>query len=72
MPAAVRSDDCISLFRTPSVSLVRTNPVVGFEDGIDHRPGGFHCVFPREQRTVASHGVAQKPLVGSFPSWPFI
>jgi hypothetical protein len=55
----------------PQVSLVRANPVVVFEDWIDHRPSGFHCVFPREECAVASHGVAQEPLVGSFLIWPF-
>jgi hypothetical protein len=58
MPAAIRSDDRISLFRTPGVSLVRANPVVIFEDRIDHGPSGFHRVLAREERTVAGHGVA--------------
>jgi hypothetical protein len=71
MPAAARSDDCIGSFRTPGVSPVRANAVVGFEDRIDHRPSGFHRVFPREQGTIASHGVAQESLVRSFLTRPF-
>ena len=45
--------------------------MVIFEDRFDHRPGSFDGVFTREKRTVSSHGVAQKPLVGWFFSWLF-
>jgi hypothetical protein len=71
MPAAIRGNDRISLFRTPSVSLVRANPVVNFEDRIDHRPSCFNRVLAREECAVAGHGVAQKPFVGRFLSGPF-
>jgi hypothetical protein len=71
MPAAARSDNRIGSFRTPSVPLVRANAVVGFENRIDYRPSGFYRVFPREECAVASHGVAQKPLVRSFLAWQF-
>jgi hypothetical protein len=70
MPAAVRGDDRIRLFRTPAAALVRTNPVMGFEDWIDHRPSSFHRIFPCEERAVAGHGIAQKSLVGRFLSRP--
>jgi len=40
--------------------------VVGLKDWIDHRPGGLDRVFTGEERSIAGHGVAQKPLVGRF------
>jgi hypothetical protein len=46
--------------------------MVILEDRIDHGPGGFNCVFAREERAVAGHGVAQKPLVGRFLSRLFL
>jgi len=66
MPPAVRSDDRISRFRTPRVSLVRADPVVTFEHWIDYSPSGFHGVFPREECAIAGHGVAQESFVRSF------
>ena len=70
MPAAARGDDRISLFRPPTASFVRPNAVMGFEDRIDYRPCGLNRVFPREERAVAGHGVAEKPLVGRFVARP--
>jgi hypothetical protein len=66
MPPAVRSNDRISRFRTPRVSLVRVDPVVTFEHWIDRSPSGFHSVFSREECAVAGHGVSQEPFVRSF------
>ena len=48
--------------------LIGANAVVCFQDWIDHRPGGLHCVLAGEERSIAGHGVAQKPLVGRFLS----
>ena len=42
--------------------------MVGLKDWIDHRPGGLNCVLTGEERSIAGHGVAQKPLVGRFLS----
>ena len=42
--------------------------MVCFQDWIDHRPGGLDCVLAGEERAIARHGVAQKPLVGRFLS----
>ena len=71
VPAAIRSDDRVSLFRPPSAALVGASPVVGLKDWIDHRPGGLYRVFTGEERSIAGHGVAQKPLVGRFLCRPF-
>ena len=38
------------------------------KDRLDHRPGGLNRVLTSEERAVASHGVAQQPLVGRFLS----
>ena len=45
--------------------------MVCFQDWIDHRPGGLDCVLAGEERAIAGHGVAQKPLVGRFLSRSF-
>ena len=63
MPTAVGGDDRVSVFRTPTATMVRANLVVGLEDGIDRFPGGFHGIFAGEQRSVAGHGVAQEQFV---------
>ena len=47
---------------------VGSNPVVRLKDWIDHRPGGLDRVLTGEERSIAGHGVAQKPLVGRFLS----
>ena len=47
---------------------VRSNPVVRLEDWTDHRPRGLDRVLTGEERSIAVHGVAQKPLVGHFLS----
>ena len=39
------------------------------QDWIDYRPSGLDCVLTGEERSIADHGVAAKPLVGSFLSW---
>jgi hypothetical protein len=51
---------------------VRVNPKVVLEDWIDHRPGGLNRILTAEKRTVAGHGVAQKPLVRLLLSRPLI
>src|SRR5579864_6425627 len=66
MPIAAGSDDRARLFGPPATALVGANPVVGLKDGIDHRPGGLDRIFTCEERSVAVHGVAQKPFVGHF------
>ena len=71
MPTSVRSDDRVSLFRPPSAAPIGTNAVVCFQDWIDHRPGGLDCVLAGEERSIAGHGVTQKPLVGRFLSRSF-
>ena len=68
VPTAVRSDDRVSLFRPPTAALVGASPVVRFKDRLDHRPGGLDRVLAGEERSIAGHGVAQKPLVGRFLS----
>ena len=68
MPATVRCDQDISLFRPPSAALVGKRSEVGLKDWLDHRPGGLDRVFTGEERAVAGHGVAQEPLVGRFLS----
>jgi hypothetical protein len=40
--------------------------VVGLKDWIDHGPGGLNCVLTGKKRSIADHGVAQKPLVRRF------
>jgi hypothetical protein len=69
VPTAVRSNDRVSLFRPPTAAPVGTNVVVCFQDWIDHCPGGLHRVPTGEERAIARHGVAQKPLIGRFFSW---
>ena len=44
---------------------------MGFNDWVDHRPGSLNRVLTGEERPVADHGVAQKPLVGRILSRPF-
>ena len=39
---------------------------MGLQDWINHSPGSFHRVLTGEERSVAGHGVAQKPLVRRF------
>ena len=36
------------------------------KDWVDYRPGSLNRVLAGEQRSVADHGVGQKPLVGRF------
>src|SRR5579862_365978 len=66
VPTAVGGDDGVSLFRAPATALVGANPMVGFKDGIDHRPSGLNRIFTGEERAIAVHGVTQKPVVGQF------
>jgi hypothetical protein len=70
MPTAVRRDDRVSLLRPPGVAFVQANAVMVLEDRIDHNPRGLNRIFSREERAVAGHGVAEKPLVGRFVSRP--
>ncbi len=42
--------------------------MVRLEDWIDHRPRGLDRVLTGEERSIAVHRVAQKPLVGHFLS----
>ena len=44
---------------------------MGLEDRIDNYPRGLNRIFAREERTVAGHGVAKKPLVGGLVARPF-
>src|SRR6266481_4667596 len=64
VPAAVRHDERVGLFRSPRTLLVRDRPGMGREDGIDGPPGCFDRVPSREERAVTAHGVAQQALVG--------
>ena len=68
MPKAVFHDQGVGLFRSPSARLVRASRVAGHENWLDNRPGGLNGVLAGEERTVAGHGVTQKPLVGRFLS----
>src|ERR1035441_5950631 len=45
--------------------------MVRFKDWLDHRPGCLDRVLACEERPIASHGVAQKTLVGRFFSQLF-
>src|SRR6185312_1055298 len=67
-PGAVWSDERVSLFRPPTAAPIGANPVVRFQDRIDHLPRGLDRVLTGEERSIAVHGVAQKPLVGHFLS----
>ncbi len=58
MPTAVCGDDRVSLFRTPTATMVGANLMVCLENGIDRYPGGFHRILAGEERSVAGHGVA--------------
>jgi len=62
------SNDRVSLFRSPAAALVGASPVVGPKNWIDHCPRGLNRAFTRKERSIADHGVAQKPLVGRFLS----
>ena len=42
--------------------------MMGLKNRIDHRPGGLNRVFTGEKRSIAGHGITQKPLVGCFLS----
>src|ERR1039458_2033122 len=66
VPTAVWSDDRVSLFRPPATALIGASPVVVFKDWIDYRPGGLNRTFTGEERSIAGHGVPQKPCVGRF------
>src|ERR1700691_5387843 len=48
------------------MALVGESSMVFHKDGIDDCPGGFNRIFTGEERTIASHGVAQKPLIRCF------
>src|ERR1700694_3708983 len=63
VPATVRRDERIRLFGPPTPRRVGTDPTVGLQDSIDHRPCGLDRVLPGEERPIAGHGVAQEPLV---------
>src|SRR5260221_12905040 len=68
VPATVRRDERVGLFRSPRAALVWNRPRMVFEDGIDGRPRGFDRVPAREERAVAAQGVAQQTLVGRLGS----
>jgi len=72
MPTSVCRNQRISLFRPPAAGLVGVNPVVLFEDRIDHRPGGLNRILAGKKRAIAGHGGTQQPLVGRFLSRLFI
>src|ERR1035438_10231561 len=71
VPTAIRSDDCVSLLRPPAAALVGTSPMVRFKDWLDQRHGSLQSGLRCEERPKASHGVAQKTLVGRFFSQLF-
>jgi hypothetical protein len=71
VPTAIRRDDRVSLLRSPAAALVGASPMVRFKDWLDHRPGCLDRVLTGEERSIASHGVAQKALVGRFLSQLF-
>src|SRR5664279_5387603 len=72
MPAAVSSDDRVSVLRPPAVPFVEDSAVMGLENRIDDHPRCLNCIFTRKECAVAGHGVAKKPLVGRFLSRLFI
>jgi hypothetical protein len=41
------------------------------KDWIDHHPGSLNRILTGEERSIADHGVAQKPLIGGFCPWLF-
>jgi hypothetical protein len=45
---------------------------MGLKNGIDDRPGGLNRILAAEERSVAGHGIAQKPLVGRLFSRLFV
>jgi hypothetical protein len=59
----------LSSFGPPAMRPIRANPMMCFQGRIDYRPSGLDCVLTGEERSIADHGVAEKPLVGSFLSW---
>jgi len=42
--------------------------MVCLQDWIDHGPGVLHRILTGEERSIAGHGIAQKPFVGRFLS----
>ena len=72
MPSTIRSDEHISLFRSPGAAFVAANPMMVLENPIDHLPCGFNRVLASEQRPIASHSVAQKPFVRRFLARLFV
>src|ERR1700677_2519322 len=72
MPAAIRSNQRLRVLWPPGAAFVRANPAMRLEHTVDHRPGGFNSILACEQRSVASHGVAQEPFVGRFFARLFI
>ncbi len=59
MPATVRGDKRVSLFRAPGAAFVAANPMMVLEDSIDDFPRRFNRVLAGKQRSVALHGIAQ-------------
>jgi hypothetical protein len=53
------------------MTLVEESARVVLKDWVDHRPGSLHCVFAREESSIADHGVAQESLVRRFLSLLF-
>ena len=68
MPAAIRCDQHVGLFRPPTAGLVGEGRVVVLKDWFDHRPGGLDGDFAGEKRAITGHGVVQEPFVGRFRS----
>src|SRR5271169_6809832 len=68
VPTTVGTDERVSFLRPPSESLVGPNPMVCLQDWIDPGPGGLHRILTGEERSIAGHGIAQKPFIGRFLS----
>jgi hypothetical protein len=45
---------------------------MGLKNWIDHRPGGLNRILAAEERSVAGHGITQKPFVGRLFSTLFV
>jgi hypothetical protein len=53
VPHAAGSQDCVSLFWSPTTALVGVSHVVCLKDRVDGRPGGLDCILAGEKGAVS-------------------
>src|SRR5262249_1764756 len=64
MPAVGGRNPRVAFPRSPGAGLIFVDGRAGLQHGIHDPPRLFDVVLPREQRSVAVHGVSQHALVG--------